>query len=93
MRRPRPLTLLLLLPALAWSGWFLRIAWRKFLNELRCASECPVFMPVEFIEQHRRAMDWQTPLMLAVLPLVLLMTWLIWRTARGRFPTPRSGES
>ncbi|MFO1216928.1 MAG: hypothetical protein U1E89_00940 [Burkholderiaceae bacterium] len=41
-------------------------------------------MPVEFVEQHRRAMDWHTPLLMAVLPLAVLGCWIVLRLLLAR---------
>lgn len=75
---------LLGLAALAWSGWFLVGAFQRWRWEHVCSMVCPPFVPVEFIEQHRRAMDWQTPLLIAVLPLAVLGCWMAFRLLLAR---------
>lgn len=70
---------LLGLAALAWSGWFLVAAFRRWSWERVCSMACPPFMPAELVEEHRRSMDWQTPLLIAVLPLAVLGCWMALR--------------
>lgn len=72
---PARLRLLLLVLSLGWSGWFLWAAFGRWRFEVFCSFVCGPFVPVELAEQYRRAFDWQTPLMLAALPLAALGFW------------------
>jgi hypothetical protein len=76
MRSPARLTSLLL--GLGWSAWFLWDAFGRWRLESICAFACPAYLPEdmpEYAEQLWRSMDWQTPLMLAALPLAALVVW------------------
>lgn len=80
---------LLALVALAWSGWFLVAAFERWRFEAFCSMACGPFWPVELAEGLRRSMDWQTPLLVAAVPLaVLLGCWMALRLSTGRFRQP-----
>lgn len=72
------------LATLLWSGWFLNIAQARWRHERICAMVCGPFIPVELVEQYRRAFDWRTPLAIAAVPLVVWILWAIWRKLRPR---------
>lgn len=72
MRVAYPVRLLLALPVLAWSGWFLWAAFKRWQFSVFCSMACPAFIDAETAPAHFRAMDWQTPLLLACLPLAAL---------------------
>lgn len=55
---------------LAWSGAWAWQAWGRWAWARWCAISCPPLTSVDFIAQSRQAQDWQTPLALALLPLV-----------------------
>jgi hypothetical protein len=78
MHLPRFLRLLLILLALCWSGWFLVGAFQRWRYESISAMIAPVYIPKELMKHYRRTQDWQTPLMLACLPLLFPLTqWLL----------------
>lgn len=78
MHVPRFLRLLLVLLALCWSGWFLAGAFQRWRYESVFAMIAPVYIPIELMAHYRRTMDWQTPLLLASLPLLFPLTrWLL----------------
>ena len=41
------------------------------------------FVPAELATAYRRAFDWQTPLMLAGVPLAALVVWWLLRLSAG----------
>lgn len=74
---PSPVRWLLLAPALAWSGWWLALAFQRWRYESLCAFICSPFIPPDMVDYYRRAFDWQTPLVWAALPLLMLpVVWL-----------------
>ncbi len=76
---------LLVLAALSWSAWFMSVALDRWRFEAMCVMTCGPFWPVELVEELRRAMDWQTPLLLALLPVGLLLgCWMAFRLSTGR---------
>lgn len=77
MRSRLPARLLLALPLLGWSGWFLWSAFGRWRHESICAMVCGPFVPVELADHYRRAFDWQTPLALAGAPLLALALWAL----------------
>lgn len=80
---------LLVLAVLVWSGWFLTAAFQRWRFEAVCSVACGPFWPVELAEAMRRSMDWQTPLLVAAVPLaVLLGCWMTLRLSTGRFRLP-----
>jgi hypothetical protein len=80
----RPLRRLFALAALAWSAWFLVAAFERWRFEVICSKTCGPFWPVELVEELRRAMDWQSPLLAALLPLVLVVLWMAFRLSTRR---------
>lgn len=82
--RPRLLRLAALLLGLGWSGWFLWAAFGRWRFERVCSMACGPFAPAELADYYRRAFDWQTPLMLAGVPLAaLVVCWLLLRLSAG----------
>jgi hypothetical protein len=82
-----PLTLVLL----AWSGWFLRLAWQRHANDWFWATTGPPFLPADmpgYIAQVRQSIDWQTPLLYALLPLAAVGLWSLLRTLIRSRATP-----
>ena len=75
---------LFVLVALTWSAWFLAAAFERWRFEVMCSMTCGPFWPVELVEELRRAMDWQSPLLAALLPLVLAVLWMAFRPSTGR---------
>jgi hypothetical protein len=53
-----------------WSCWFLAEALPRFRFDRMCAMICEAFTSPEGVAAMRHAMDWQTPLILAGLPLL-----------------------
>lgn len=84
MRLVRRSRLLLALAALAWSGWFLVAAFRRWQFEVFCSMTCGPFVPVELVAEFRRAGDWQSPLLVALTPLALVGCWMAFRFSTGR---------
>lgn len=69
----------------AWSFWWLALASRRWRLEAVCTYSCPPYLPADMVDAFRRALDWQTPLVWAALPwLVLPVAWLLLRRARRR---------
>jgi hypothetical protein len=82
MRVPRLFRLLLTLPLLAWSGWFLRLAWQRHANDWFWATTGPPFLPAdmsEYIAEVSLSTDWKTPLLYALLPLAVVGLWSLFR--------------
>ena len=76
---------LLVLAAFAWSAWFLSVALDRWRFEAMCVMTCGPFWEAELIGQLRAEMDWQTPLLLALLPVGLLLgCWIASRLSTGR---------
>lgn len=69
---------------MAWSGWFLDQA----AAALERQRSYPLFIAVEYVEQARRALDWQTPLWLAALPPALWGVAWLWRQVSRRSKQP-----
>ncbi len=68
---------------LAWSIWWLLLASRRWRLEAVCAYSCPPYIPADLVDTYRHAFDWQTPLVWAALPwLVLPVAWLLLRRWR-----------
>lgn len=84
--RPR-VALASLLLGLGWSGWFLWSAFGRWRHESICAMNCGPFAPAELADYYRRAFDWQSPLMLAALPLAALGLWWQLNTSSKYTPT------
>lgn len=55
---------------------------------MRCSMSCGPFVPAEVADGLHRAMDWQTPLLLATLPLAVVVAWWLLRlvVSRKRLP-------
>ena len=86
MRFPRLAVLLVAAPAVTWSAWFLWQAFRRWRFEHFCAMACGPFVPVELADHYRRAFDWQSPLLLAALPLAALAAYWALRAVLKRWP-------
>lgn len=87
MRSPVRFALVVLV--LAWSGGFAWQALGRWSYARWCAKTCGPFVPVELADDFRRAFDWQSPLLLAALPLAALAAWWLARVVthrRGRLP-------
>lgn len=79
--------LLALLLTIGWSGGFALAAWRAEVQAQFWTTAGPVFLPAsmpDYIAQVRRSTDWQTPLMLAALPLALFLSWRLLRLLEKR---------
>ena len=74
---------LLTLAGLAWSAWFLWAAFGRWRFERFCSMACGPFVPAEQADYYRQAFDWQTPFLMAVLPLGILGAWLAFRLLLG----------
>jgi hypothetical protein len=70
-QHPRLVPLLMFLACVGWTGFFLLEALQRWRFERICIMTCGPYWPVELVESLRAAMDWQTPLALATLPLAL----------------------
>lgn len=75
---------LLALAGVAWSAWFLVSAFQRWRHERICSMVCGPFVPVELAEHYRRAFDWQTPLLVALVPLAVLGCWMAFRLLLAR---------
>lgn len=84
MRSPVRFALVMLV--LAWSGGFAWQALGRWSYTRWCARTCGPFVPVELVEQTRRAQDWQSPLLLAALPLASLAAYWALRAVLKRWP-------
>lgn len=73
-----------LLMAAAWAGGFAWQALKRWSYASWCARTCGPFTWVELLDQHRRASDWQTPALLAALPLLMLSAYAVFRFIRRR---------
>jgi hypothetical protein len=85
MGSPRIFRLLSALCVLAWSGWFFWLAWRALAHSHFWATSGPAFLPAdmpEYIARVQQAIDWQTPLFYALLPLAAYGLWSILRLMR-----------
>lgn len=71
------------LAILVWSGAFVCEALRRWRFDRICDMSCGPFWEPELIGPLRAQMDWQTPLVLACLPLVILVVVRTWRCARS----------
>lgn len=73
---------------LAWSGWFLWQALRRWTYIGLHARSFGPFIHREDFPAYLRATDWQTPLMLAAAPGVAVALWglLRWVTAWSHKP-------
>ncbi len=74
MHRPplsRPALLIALLFGLPWSASFLWQAFEHWRYAVACAMACPAYIDADLAPAHFRSMDWQGPLLLAALPLML----------------------
>lgn len=89
MHRPSLPALLLAVPALSWSGWFLWSAFGRWRFERVCSMACGPFVAAEQADYYRRAFDWQTPLMVAALPFAALAAWHIAGAVRRRMVSQR----
>jgi hypothetical protein len=85
VKLPHPFRLIDLV-VIAWSGWFFVVAFQRYQFELFCAMTCGPFWPIELVDEIRRSMDWQTPLLMAIVPLAVLGCWVALRffLARSR---------
>lgn len=68
---------------LVWSGWFLLKAFDRWQFSYLWPKIGMRFIPVELTEDFHRAMDWQTPLSLALAPIAALAVLLIVRHAHN----------
>lgn len=75
--------LLVLAVATGWSIVFVIEALQRWRFERICAMACGPFWEVGTVELIRHAMDWQTPLALAALPLALWGAMSLWRRCKG----------
>lgn len=78
------LSRLLALAALAWSGFFLVDAFHRWRFEQIFTMAFGPFIPAKYVEDFRRAADWQAPLLLATLPLALFGCWFALRLLFAR---------
>jgi hypothetical protein len=75
---------LIALGVLGWAGWLLFTALQRWRFEQLCAMVCGPFAEPELIDGMRRAMDWQTPLVAALLLLLAGVPLQCLGRARGR---------
>lgn len=78
--------------ALAWAlAWLFQALQRWRLDRLADMAFGP-YVPVEMLEQVRRATDWRTPLWTALAPLaVLALAWAVARAWRWWAARRRAG--
>lgn len=80
---------------LLWTGYFLWTAYRRSARERISAMVDPPYVSPDRVEHFRHLYDWQTPLMLAAIPLCLFLAWkvtqlIIQRGGSNAAPRPRS---
>jgi hypothetical protein len=96
MHWPAYLRPLLFLAAIGWSGIQLFEALQRWSFARICVKTCGPYWPAELVGQLRAEMDWQSPLVLATVPLLLGAVAWLWRRLRpsmsGRPPDAAPGS-
>lgn len=83
---------LLALPAIIWSGWFLTIAFKRWSYAGWYSRSFGPFIRLENLPRHLHATNWETPLLLATLPLTVFGAWCLLRSFHGsKFCGPPDG--
>lgn len=76
---------------LAWSAWFLALAFKRWSYIGVHARSFGPFMYHEMVPGYMRATDWRTPLLMATLPLAVVGAWHLLRQARRRLSPASAG--